>query len=226
MNCFHEMISTMWMFALEKINPSSAVTEIASAEESLHLCKNDLHLKLRELEDLVTSINKDVLRYKQASDIASMRVKLHERKRHLSRIDKIKNNISIVERQIDTLQSNELDKALFNSLKVSNQIMKKSGIKVNVSEVENVMNELDEHIHESSELNQILGTPLQSNDMFSITEDEEDELEADLMQDLEKIEQEQGQTDNAPTPITIKNKTITLSPPYHPRQQLEVPISA
>lgn len=188
MDCFFEAVASVWMCTRAKFMPSLSMNEVASAEESLYMCKNNLSQKIKEFEDIVSVLDKEIIKAKKMNDIPTVRLKLHERKRYCCRIEKTKNGLCMVEKQIDTLQSTELDKVLLNTLKASNNVLKKSGMKVKANEVENVMNELEERIQESSEVNQILGTPIQMNDMFSITEEDENELEPELLQELQQIE--------------------------------------
>jgi hypothetical protein len=217
MDCFSEVVATAWMTVRAKFIPSLKINEVATAEESLFLCRNNLMQKIKEYEGTVSVLEKEALKCKQQKDIPSTRSKLQERKRYLVRIDKCKNGLTIIEKQLDTLQSNELDKVLLNTLKVSNNVLKKSVVKVNADEVETMMNELEDRINESSEVTQILGTPMMNNEMFSITEDEELELELeqDLMEDLQSIETNQS-TIISDHPlieiITVPSSTIPLPP--------------
>ena len=183
MNCFREAVATLWMFSTSKLIPSLQNDEVSTAEESLLLCRNNLQQKRSELEKMVADIDKMIEKYRKTKDVPNIKLKIHEKKRYVSRIEKISNSILIVEKQVDALQSNLLDKAILNSLKLSSNVMKKAGVSVRISEVENVMNELDERIQESSEVSHVLGTPIHENEMFSINEDDE-ELKSILMDEL------------------------------------------
>lgn len=185
MNCFREAVATLWMFSTSKLIPSLQNDEVSTAEESLLLCRNNLQQKRCELEKMVQDIDKMIDKYRKTKDIPNIKLKIHEKKRYVARIEKITNSILIVEKQVDALQSNLLDKAILNSLKLSSHVMKKAGVSVRISEVENVMNELDERIQESSEVSNVLGTPIHENEMFSINEDDE-ELKSILMEGTEE----------------------------------------
>jgi hypothetical protein len=176
MNCFREAVATLWMFSLSKLVPSLQNDEISTAEESLLLCRNNLQQKRSEMEKIVAEIDKSIDKLRKTKDIVNIKIKLHEKKRYMGRIEKINNSILTVEKQVDALQSSILDKAILNSLKLSSNVMKKAGMSVRVTEVENVMNELEKHIEESSEVSHVLGTPIHDNEMFAIHEEEDDEL--------------------------------------------------
>ena len=97
---------------------------------------------------------------KKQGDMSGARFALMERKRVLGRLDKVRNGIILLDKQLDALKSSELDKELMNSLKVSSQAMRKAGIGQGLEEAETVMNELDDQIREASELTTVLATPL------------------------------------------------------------------
>lgn len=56
--------------------------------------------------------------------------------------------MNIIDTQLDTIKSTELDKEIMMSLKASSVALKKAGIGVKATEVENVMVELDDHMKE------------------------------------------------------------------------------
>ena len=179
------MFATILMYFRGKFIPSIQASDIDTAQDSLYHCKNSLMQKERELNEHIKKAHQEALFFKNRNDIARAHSKLQERKRYQSRLEKVTNSLSIVEKQLDTLQNSELDKALLHSLKLSNNIMKKAGISINATEVDNIMNELDTQIHASEELNQVLATPLQSNEMSLYSTGLSDELlEAELNAEL------------------------------------------
>lgn len=83
-----------------------------------------------------------------------------ERKRAVARLEKVRNGLALLDKQLDALRSSELDKELMNSLRASSQAMKRAGIGMDAEEAEKVMNELEDQIHEASEVTNVLATPL------------------------------------------------------------------
>ena len=179
MNCLWEFTAVIWMTLRNTLVWSSDSNEARHAEETLLLCRNDMHVKIQELECSLKNIEKEILKCKATKQFAILKLKMQERKRYLARIDKMNKGLLLIVQQIDTLQNSELDNTLLTTLKQSNRIMKKSGKQFDVSEVGRLMNEMDERIHESNELGQVLSTPLHPNDMFDISEEEEEEEELD-----------------------------------------------
>ena len=82
----------------------------------------------------------------------------------------------MVDKQLDALKSSELDKELVHSLRLSTQAMKKAGISGGVKEVESVMDELDQSIHEVEEMTNVLGAPIGVDPMESESVDIDAEL--------------------------------------------------
>ena len=78
----------------------------------------------------------------------------------MARLERMRNGITLVDKQLDALRSSELDKELMRSLRDSSTAMKKAGLGVGVEEAENVMTELDDQIREASELTSVLATPI------------------------------------------------------------------
>lgn len=219
-SCLYEGFATLWMYFRGKFIPSIQASDIDTAQDSLHHCKNSLMQKERELNECIKKAHQEALLFKKRNDLPRAHSKLQERKRYQARLEKVTNSLCIVDKQIDTLQNSELDKALLHSLKLSNNIMKKAGISVNATEVEHIMNELDTQIHESVELNQVLATPLQFNemDLYSAGMSEElleAELNAELSADLEN--------ENAPAShVTVETESL-IDIPLPPAAQSLIP---
>ncbi len=111
---------------------------------------------------------------------------MQERKRNLTRLEKLRNGLALLDKQLDALRSSEIDKELMNSLRISSQAMKQAGIGVGVEEAETVMNELDDQIREASELTSVLATPL----VNKLGGSDEDILDADVDIELGLIAEE------------------------------------
>lgn len=186
MNCLYEAMASLWLSSRARFMPAIRVDEISLAEEGLVTCRNNYENKRLELERNIVSLERDIELARSRKDNQRIRAKVIERKRLQTSLQKINNYVQVVDRQIETLQSNELDKELLQSLKMSNKIMKKAGLSINSEEVEHLMNELDERVHETSEMSQILSTPMQSNEMYDIIED--DQL-ADLQEEQDPVEE-------------------------------------
>ncbi len=114
---------------------------------------------------------------------SSILSRLQERKRIMVRLEKLRNGLVLIDKQLDALRSSELDKELMNSLRVSSQAMKKAGIGVGVDEAEKVMNELDDQIREASEVTTVLSTPIATPlvcDPVGLGEDDIADIDAEL----------------------------------------------
>ena len=83
-----------------------------------------------------------------------------ERKRGLARLEKLRSGLALLDKQLDALHSNEIDRVLVNSMRASSQAMKKAGIGIDAEEAEKVMNELGDQIQEASEVTSVFSTPI------------------------------------------------------------------
>ena len=70
----------------------------------------------------------------------------------MTRLEKLRGGLALLDKQLDAIRSSELDKELMNSLKASSQAMRKAGIGVDAMEAEKVMNELEDQIQDASEV--------------------------------------------------------------------------
>lgn len=172
MNCLYEAVAELYMRVRVRFVPEPN-DELGTAEESLQACRANLFAKERELSLHCAQLARAALAQHRAGDLAGARFQLQERRRNSARLDKLRNGITLVEKQLDTLRSSELDKELMRSLRDSSSAMKRAGLGVGIEEAETVMTELDDQIREASELTSVLAAP--------IVEDEDDfDLDAEL----------------------------------------------
>jgi hypothetical protein len=185
MNCFYEIIAGAYVRARQGLLPP-AEDDLGDAEENLESCRAGLVARERELGLQADKLARAAGDKKKQGDVSGARFALLERKRVLGRLEKVRNGIILLDKQLDALKSSELDKELMNSLKLSSQAMRKAGIGQGLEEAETVMNELDDQIREASELTTVLATPLVNS-----TGEEEDLLDVDA--ELGLIAQQQSE---------------------------------
>ena len=163
MNCLYETMAEIYLRTRARFvsEPEDAVCD---AEENLEACRASLAAKEREIVTRCADLARDALRRRNAGDLAAARSHLQERRRCTARLEKLRNGVALLDKQLDALRSSELDKELMRSLRVSSQAMKKAGIGIGVEEAETVMNELDDQIREASDITTLLATPLLHDD--------------------------------------------------------------
>lgn len=192
MNCFYEIIAGAYVRARQGLLPP-AEDDLGDAEENLESCRSGLVARERELGLQADKLGRSAADKKKQGDVSGARFALVERKRVLGRLEKVRNGIILLDKQLDALKSSELDKELMNSLKVSSQAMRKAGIGQGLEEAETVMNELDDQIREASELTTVLATPLVNS-----TGEEEDLIDVDAELGLIAQQRQQQQETDAP----------------------------
>ena len=164
MNCLYEALAEIYLRTRSRFVPEIN-DEVCDAEENLEACRSNLAAKERDISLHCATLARSAIKCRDAGDLPGARNFLQERRRHATRLDKLRNGVALLDKQLDALRSSELDKELMNSLRVSNQAMKKAGMGVGVLEAENVMTELDDQIREASEVTTVLTAPLLQGEM-------------------------------------------------------------
>lgn len=173
MNCLYETVAGMYLSLRYKII-QPVHDDVGDAEENLESCRASLAAKERELGLQCASLARAALVKRKSGDVSGARFSLQERRRNISRLEKVRASMSLVDKQLDALRNSELDKELMNSLRMSSQAMRKAGVGAGVEDAETVMNELDDQIREASELTTVLATP-----MMSGAGDDDDTIDVD-----------------------------------------------
>lgn len=145
--CF-EAIASVWLQTKKRLMPEPAEQQVYTAQDNLEQCRKSMELREKELQDSIAKLAKEAIQKKRLGDITAARLKAAERCRAVKRLDKLRSSMNIIDTQLDAIKSSELDKEIMISLKASSIALKKAGIGVNANEVENVMNELDDHMQQ------------------------------------------------------------------------------
>lgn len=182
MNCLYETIAGVYLRARSRLVPQIE-DDVGDAEENLESCRAGLAARERDMSAQCRALAAAAAGKKKAGDVSGARFALVERKRVLGRLEKVRNGMALIDKQLDALQSSELDKQLMESLKLSSQAMRRAGIGQGLEEAESVMNELDDRIREASELTTVLATPL-------VNSTGEDDAGIDVDEELGLIERE------------------------------------
>jgi Snf7 len=159
MNCLYEAVAGAYVRARCRVLPPPD-DDLGDAEENLESCRAGLAAREAALGRQADKLGKAAADKKRQGDLSGARFALVERKRVVARLEKIRNGIGLLDKQLDALRASELDKQLMDSLKRSSQAMRKAGIGQGLEEAESVMNELDDQMREASELTTVLATPL------------------------------------------------------------------
>lgn len=195
MNCFLETVASMWLMSRRSLGLRTPVYEDETIQESLEGCRMSLEGKESELVEACRRLAREALRRRQQGDPVGAKTKLMERRRGLKRLEKLRNNLTLVAGQIDELQNTELDRELMQTLLASSAALKRAGVGRGVQEAEDVMSQLEEQMRESSELTSVLSGPLQDDVDFDL--DEELEL---LGKEGELAGERQGERVRVPVP--------------------------
>ena len=214
LNAFYECFALAWLTLYKGSMFRSKPSEVDLAEQRLIQNKGVLLSKEREFMTAIQQIDADIVTMRDKKPASVLQLKLKERKRYKQRLEKVQNSISVMDKHIDTLQSSELDKIIYDSLKLSSQALKKNVQSVKVYDVENVMSELDDHILEAGEVNQVLCAPLQTDDM-GIIEEESELLEDDEVRELLGLAEKSELDKTTPETLQAEAQLVFESPTNH-----------
>ena len=185
----------MYLYVRGRVLPAAEGSDMEEACLHLETCKATLLAKERELSAQLESLGREALSRKRVGDKVAAKRLVIDRRRISEKVQRTQSCLLVVDKQLDALQSRELDKELLKSLQLSNQAMKKLGIQGETEEAEKVMGELDDQIAHSAELTNVLATPLDSEQLDS------DSLAFDLDTELQLLEVEYMSGDQIATPV-------------------------
>ena len=177
MDCFTETVASLWIVSLRALGAKPQQEEDASVQENLEMCKATLEKREADLAESCKKMGREALKKRQQGDLQAARGKLLERRRATKRLEKLRSSLSLVDAQLDTLKSTELDRELMRTLLASSTALKKAGVGKGVQEAEAIMSELDDHMRETTELTSVLSAPI---DCDVDVDAEFDELEQEL----------------------------------------------
>lgn len=151
--------------------PVPVEEEIYGAQDSLEDCKKTMLGREKELVAEYERLGEAALRCHKSKDSAAARSKLAERRRVGKRLDKLRSGLNLVESQLDTIKTSELDKEIMLSLKASTSALKKAGMGIAAQDAEQVIGELDEHIREMQDVTTVLANPLSAYEDADLDEE-------------------------------------------------------
>ena len=217
MDCLFEGVAGLYLYVRGRVLPAVEGSDMEEACVHLESCKATLLAKERELAAQLESLGREALSRKRVGDKVAAKRLVMDRRRISEKVQRTQSCLSVVDKQLDALQSRELDKELLKSLQLSNQAMKKIGIQGETEEAEKVMGELDDQIAHSAELTNVLATPLDSDQVDS------DTLAFDLDTELQLLEVEYMSGDQTATPV-VSSSMFTDPPVGKTKQVAEEPL--
>jgi hypothetical protein len=200
MDCLTETMASLWLVSLRALGAAPPrEDDDTTAQENLEACRCTLEKREAELSESCKRLGREALRKRQQGEKQGARVKLMERRRAVRRLEKLRNSLSLIDTQLDTLKSTELDRELMRTLLASSTALKRAGVGKGVQDAEAIMSELDDHMRESTELTSVLSAPIDTDAAF------------DMDAEFEELEQE----------LQVHNALFTQPEPSRPISQPE-----
>ena len=139
MNCLLEVLAGAYIRARQKMVGEVPEDDVHGAQEGLEQCRRNMESREAALAESAKRLAGEAVQKRRQNDPAGARAKVMERRRVQQRLDKLRNGISIVDAQLDTIRNSELDKEIMQSLKASTTALKRAGVGVVVADAENIM---------------------------------------------------------------------------------------
>ena len=216
MDCFLETAASMWLLTRKAVGMSSASSSDENVQESLEECRVSLEEQAAEMAQVCRWIGLEALKKRKGGDSVGALNMLKERRRKLRRLEKLRNNLTLVVGQIEALESMDLDKKLMRTLQVSSVALKQAGVGTGVKDAEEVMSQLDEQMRQSSELTSVLSGPLNDDMDFDVDE----ELE-EFLRDAGPVKAP-GTVNSTMNPLPEPTAPIKAAVPVEPTPQAEL----
>jgi hypothetical protein len=205
--CF-EAIASAWIYSKQRVVKEPVEHEVYAAQDHMIQTKHSMEMKEKELVDIIYRLAKEALAKKKIGDMYAAKQKINERARNLKSLQRLRNGIAILSTRLDELKASELDKEIVNSLKASCDALKRAGVGVNIEDVERVMDDFDEQMHNAQNITAILEAPVTAT-----IDDNDAELQAELDRLLHQEENNLLQDDTILLPMRSDvqldaNKTV------------------
>ena len=139
MNCLLEVLAGAYIRARQKMVGEVPEDDVHGAQEGLEQCRRNMESREAALAESAKRLAGEAVQKRRQNDPAGARAKVMERRRVQQRLDKLRNGISIVDAQLDTIWNSKLDKEIMQSLKASSTALKRAGVGVGVADAENIM---------------------------------------------------------------------------------------
>jgi 5-bromo-4-chloroindolyl phosphate hydrolysis protein len=108
MNCLLETVASMWLMTRKAVGVQSIYQRDENVQESLEECRISLEEQEKEMAEACRWIGQEALKKRQTGDSVGAMNLLRERRRKMKRLEKLRNNLTLVVGQIDALRSVEL----------------------------------------------------------------------------------------------------------------------
>ena len=166
-----------------------------------------LNKRLEHLEKKIELEKNNALKKIKIKKKKSALINLKRKKMYEKQVDNLYSQIGNLEQQIIVLESSAVNNSVFETMKISNNTLKKINKKNTVEKVENLIDNIDEQINLTNEVNQVLSNPI--NDF------EDDQELIDELENLNSYENKENvslpklpQAPNDQIQSDIKNKNI------------------
>lgn len=176
MNCFFELVAGVWVQGYRTVFPKHFNESLVSnAKEQLRDAILQITNQTTTYNDKLDHIAIEVRQNRHTLSSQQLRKLLFKSKQYKIEQKKLQDKCSLMETQLQALETNEFNKTVLTTLQTSAKALQKMGLNKDLQRTDKVISELEEGMSHSQDMTMALGTSLQS-DTFIDDDDLNDEL--------------------------------------------------
>jgi Snf7 len=130
--CLLDLLAPVWVLLYHSMASKSSDdlddrTRLSMAVSDLNQCAGRLSDRELELRSRVDALREQALHLKQKGNIPDAKRKLLESRRVSVQLGNVQTNMRLIETQLESIESSQMDRSILTTLKATNQTLKKLG---------------------------------------------------------------------------------------------------
>jgi len=199
MNCLVEAVASVWISVLRMSGMKTLDgSTIGDAKEQLASTLALVSAQINTLESEVFAALSDIRTRKGVLSKSQLRQMIIHTKLKKGEIKSLQDKSLIMNRQLDSLESNEVNKAVLQTMQTSASALKNMGLQHDLVHADTVISEMEEGMNQINDMNSTMATGISQLDLNISDEDLEEELNILL-----------GDMDGTQRPMPDKRKPVS-----------------
>lgn len=200
MNCLVEAVASVWLSMLRMSGVKTLDgNTISDAKEQLTSTLALVSTQINTLESEVFAALSDIRTRKGVLSKSQLRKMIVHTKLKKGEIKSLQDKSLIMSRQLDSLESNEVNKAVLQTMQTSASALKNMGLQNDLVHADAVISEMEEGMNQINDMNSTMSTGISQLDLNISDEDLEEELNI-LLNDMDGTSAPQRPDPQRPTP--------------------------
>ena len=199
MNCLVEAVASLWLSMLRMSGVKTLQgSTIGDAKEQLLSTLVIVSSQINLLETEVCTSLRDIKTRRGVFSKTQLRNVIMQARLKKGEIKSLQDKSLIMTRQLDSLESNEVNKAVLQTMQTSASALKNMGLQNDLVQADTVISEMEEGMNHMNDMNSTMSTGISQLDLNISDEDLEAELET-LLNDMDGTTNHQHHTADSNT---------------------------